>query len=193
MRMLLILPSRFLHCSSHLHTCYPQEKQKPCFKLTGSKLLFPFHFEFKYKDLFSANSWTVTTLRKGDMLRIISSLGPKDYFNQKNSTEAPTKKTPNKQQKQQTNKNKQRNKTPTKQTNGYRFLSSLSLCAPCIPGIRESAIYRQRAPDPARLLRLFPGFWYQHPEEPIVDFACLPMSFEQILCVWYMIQALSYF
>lgn len=49
------------------------EPQKICFMLTGCGLLFPFHFEFKNRARFSADSWTAVT-QKDCILRIISSL-----------------------------------------------------------------------------------------------------------------------
>lgn len=40
-----------------------------------------------------------------------------------------------------------------------KLLNSLSARAPFI--------YQQSAPNPAQMLQHFPGFWHQHPEEPI--------------------------
>lgn len=49
------------------------EPQKTYFMLNGCSLLFPFHFEFKNKAKFSADSWGAIILNYY-ILRIISSL-----------------------------------------------------------------------------------------------------------------------
>lgn len=44
------------------HSYTGDEPQKKCFMLIGCSLFFPFHFKFKNKDRFSADSWRLSAI-----------------------------------------------------------------------------------------------------------------------------------